>query len=317
MIRSILITAIGGDISQGVATILRENRPDIKLVGVDMQNRHGGRMFVDEYALVPPASNKNYKEEVRKLIKLYSIDAIIPMSEPELSAWLPFEDSASGVKWIISGNKVVAAGLDKLETINAISNLGLPVPWTKKVVDGGIKKFPCVMKSRFGSGSRNVSIAQNIMDFDYWAKKNPEGIFQELLEPADQEVTCAVYRDMAGEIATLLMLRKLTGGLTGWAKVIYDPQALELCEKIAIGLDLKGSMNIQMRLTECGPRVFEINPRFSSTVLMRHRVGFSDVLWAVSEAEGKPIHYPHIQGDIQMARTQGAIILNKVSSVKK
>jgi carbamoyl-phosphate synthase large subunit len=113
------------------------------------------------------------------------------------------------------------------------------------------------------------------------------------------------------------MLRKLIGGLTGWAKVIYDPQALELCEKIAIGLDLKGSMNIQMRLTECGPRVFEINPRFSSTVLMRHRVGFSDVLWAVSEAEGKPIHYPHIQGEIQMARTQGAIILNKVSSVKK
>lgn len=317
MIRNILITAIGGDISQGVATILRENRPDIKLVGVDMQNQHGGRMFVDEYALVPPASNKNYKEEVRKLIKLYSIDAIIPMSEPELTAWLPFEDSASGVKWIISGNKVVAAGLDKLETINAISNLGLPVPWTKKVVDGGIKKFPCVMKSRFGSGSRNVLIAQDIMDFDYWAKRNPEGICQEFLEPNDQEVTCAVYRDRAGKVATLLMLRKLAGGLTGWAKVIYDPQALELCEKIAIGLDLKGSMNIQMRLTECGPRVFEINPRFSSTVLMRHQVGFSDVLWAVSEAEGKAIHYPHIQADIQMARTQGAIILNKMSSVKK
>jgi len=315
MIKSILITAIGGDISQGVATILRENRPDIKLVGVDMQNQHGGQMFVDEYALVPPATNKNYKQEIQKLIKLHSIDAIIPMSEPELSTWLPFKCAASGVKWITPGNKVVAVGLDKLETINAISNLGLPAPWTKKIPDNGIKKIPCIIKSRFGSGSRNVSIAQNIMDFDYWAKKIPEGISQELLEPSDQEVTCAVYRDMAGKIATLLMLRKLTGGLTGWAKVIYDPKALELCEKIAIGLDLKGSMNIQMRLTKTGPRVFEINPRFSSTVLMRHRVGFSDVLWSVSEAEGKPIHYPHIQGDIQMARTQGAVILNKVPSV--
>ena len=315
MIRNILITAIGGDISQGVATILRENRPDIKLVGVDMQNQHGGRMFVDQYALVPPASNKNYKREIQKLIKLYSIDAIIPMSEPELSACLPFEDLANGVKWITSGNKVVAVGLDKLETIRAISNLGLSVPWTQIVADGEITQFPCVLKNRFGSGSRNVSIAQNIMDFNYWAQKYPEGISQELLEPADQEVTCAVYRDRAGKIATLLMLRKLTGGLTSWAKVIYDTQALELCEKIAIGLDLKGSMNIQMRLTVCGPRVFEINPRFSSTVLMRHRIGFSDVLWTISEAEGKPIHYPHIQGDIQMARTQGAIILDKVSSV--
>jgi len=317
MIRNILITAIGGDISQGVATILRENRPDIKLVGVDMQNQHGGQMFVDEYALVPSATNRNYKHQIQKLIKLHSIDAIIPMSEPELSAWLPFDDLSNGVKWITSGNKVVAVGLDKLETINAICNLGLPVPWTKKVSDGGTKKFPFIMKSRFGSGSRNVSIVQNIMDFDYWAKKNPEGISQEMLEPADQEVTCAVYRDRTGKVAALLMLRKLTGGLTSWAKVIYAPKALELCEKIAIGLDLKGSMNIQMRLTESGPRVFEINPRFSSTVLMRHQVGFSDVLWAISEAEGKPIHYPHIQGDIEMARTQGAIILSKVSSVQK
>ena len=181
MIRNILITAIGGDISQGVATILREDRPDIKLLGVDMQNQHGGRMFVDEYALVPPATNKNYKEEIQRLIKLHSIDAIIPMSEPELSAWLPFESVANGVKWITSGNKVVAVGLDKLETINAISNLGLPVPWTKKVPDGRIKKFPCIMKSRFGSGSRNVSIAQNIMDFDYWAKKILKGFLRSCL----------------------------------------------------------------------------------------------------------------------------------------
>ena len=28
-----------------------------------------------------------------------------------------------------------------------------------------------------------------------------------------------------------------------------------------------------------GPRIFEINPRFSSTVMMRHAIGFSDVAW--------------------------------------
>ena len=315
MIRNILITAIGGDISQGVAKILREKRPDIKLLGVDMQNQHGGRMFVDNYALVPPATKKSYMEEIQRLIKLHSIDAIIPMSESELSACLPFENLPKGIKWITSGNKVVAVGLDKLKTNKAISALGLPVPWTKKVADSENIKFPCILKSRFGSGSRNVSIAQNIIDFAYWAKKNPEGICQEFLEPEDQEVTCAVYRDRTGKISTLLMLRKLVGGLTGWAKVVYDKKALDFCEKIAEGLDLKGSMNIQMRLTKSGPRVFEINPRFSSTVLMRHRIGFSDVLWAVSEAEGNPIHYPHIQGDIHMARTHDAIVLNKELSV--
>ena len=40
--KTILITGIGGDISQGVATILRENRPDLRLIGVDMHEQHGG-----------------------------------------------------------------------------------------------------------------------------------------------------------------------------------------------------------------------------------------------------------------------------------
>ena len=81
-----------------------------------------------------------------------------------------------------------------------------------------------------------------------------------------------------------------------------------MCEKIATGLDLRGSMNIQLRLTDKGPRVFEINPRFSSTVLMRHRIGYRDVLWTIEEAEGKSINFPKIAQDQIMVRLQGAAI---------
>ena len=81
-----------------------------------------------------------------------------------------------------------------------------------------------------------------------------------------------------------------------------------MCEVIAKGLDLRGSMNIQLRLTDKGPRVFEINPRFSSTVLMRHRLGYTDVLWALDEAEGKSISFPDIPLGRIMVRTQGATV---------
>ena len=81
-----------------------------------------------------------------------------------------------------------------------------------------------------------------------------------------------------------------------------------MCELIAQGLDLRGSMNIQLRLTDKGPRVFEINPRFSSTVLMRHRIGYSDVLWALDETEGKSVVFPEIPQDRIMVRVQGAAV---------
>ena len=106
------------------------------------------------------------------------------------------------------------------------------------------------------------------------------------------------------------MLRRLTGGFTGWAKVIRDDETSRMCERIAEGLDLRGSMNVQLRLTDKGPRVFEINPRFSSTVLMRHRLGYSDVLWAVDEAEGKSVSFPTVPENQIMVRVQGALVFD-------
>ena len=306
--KRILITGIGGDIGQGVATILRETRPEIELLGVDVHDQHGGHLFVDHFLLIPNASSSNYLSSLKKIVKEHKIDVVIPMSEPELDAALPILGLESDVKWITSGSSVVKAGLDKFKTMQALIEIGIPIPWTILVCDGYPISYPCILKNRFGSGSRAVFIVKNDEDADYLAKQYPDAIFQELLEPNDREVTCAVYRRKDGKVSTLLMLRRLSGGFTGWAKVIKDDAANEMCETIASGLNLQGSMNIQMRLTDKGPRVFEINPRFSSTVLMRHRLGFSDVLWAIDEAEGKVINFQEIPKDQMMVRVQSATI---------
>ena len=308
MSKAVLITGIGGDISQGVATILRENRPDLRLIGVDVHAQHGGHLFVDQFALVPSASAPDYVDAIKAIVSKHSVDVVIPMSEPELGATRPFSELAPGVKWITAGDRVVGAGLDKLETMRALTGLGVPVPWTKPVSEGRPIAYPCILKNRSGSGSRAVFTVSNDEDVDYLVKRYPDAIFQELLEPADREVTCAVYRRRDGEVASLLMLRRLTGGVTGWAKIIKDEETSRMCEVIAQGLDLRGSMNIQLRLTDKGPRVFEINPRFSSTVLMRHRLGYTDVLWALDEAEGKSVVFPEIPQDRIMVRVQGATV---------
>lgn len=308
MSKVVLITGIGGDISQGVATILRENRPDLRLIGVDIHVQHGGHLFVDQFFLVPNASAPDYMDAITAIVRKYSVDLVIPMTEPELGAAQPFSELAPGVKWITAGEQVVRAGLDKLETMRALSGFGVPVPWTKPVSEGYPIAYPCILKNRFGTGSRAVFTVSNNEDVDYLVKRNPDAIFQELLEPADREVTCAVYRRRDGEVASLLMLRRLTGGFTGWAKVIKDEETSRMCETIAQGLDLRGSMNIQLRLTDKGPRVFEINPRFSSTVLMRHRLGYTDVLWALDEAEGQSVIFPEIPQDRIMVRVQSATV---------
>ena len=310
MSKVVLITGIGGDISQGVATILRESRPDFRLIGVDVHSQHGGHLFVDCLEIVPSASASHYRSSLHAVITKYAVDIIIPMSEPELGALYPFRDLYPGVKWITSGTKVVAAGLDKFATVQELKKLRLPVPWTIPIIESPPIAYPCILKNRFGSGSRAIFRIENAEDSDYFGKRYPDAVYQELLEPADREVTCAVYRKLDGEVLCLQMLRRLTGGFTGWAKIIDDKQTSQMCGRIAEGLDLRGSMNVQLRLTEKGPRVFEINPRFSSTVLMRHRMGFSDVLWAIQEAEGNPVIFPPIPKNKIMVRVQAAAIFD-------
>jgi len=292
--KTIMITGIGGDIAQGVAVIIKESRPDIRLIGTDMNIEHGGTLFVDEVLQVPVASSQGYIDRVREIINTYSIDVVIPMSEPELLIFAPLIDEFGEDRCITSGKNVVAIGIDKLETMGAIAKLGIPIPWFIEAGQGIPSEFPCIFKARHGSGSKNVFVVETRDEAMFLTNKFPGSIFQEFLEPADREVTCSVYRRRDGHISILQLLRKLTFGFTGWAKVINDHETFEMCKEIANGLDLRGSMNIQLRITDSGPRVFEINPRFSSTVLMRHRIGFSDLLWALDEAEGKAVDFPYI-----------------------
>jgi carbamoyl-phosphate synthase large subunit len=313
MSRTVLITGIGGDVSQGVATILRESRPDLHLIGVDVHAQHGGHKFVDHFARVPRAGDTGYLGAIEALVREHSVDVVIPMSEPELAAARPFIEIAPGIQWLTAGIRVVDTGLDKLETARVLARLGLPVPWTIPVSEGPPISFPCVLKNRFGSGSRAVVVVESEEDINYLARHYPDSVFQEMLLPENREVTCAVYRRRDGQVAILQMLRRLTGGFTGWAKIIDDEQISQMCARIAEGLDLRGSMNVQLRLTDKGPRVFEINPRFSSTVLMRHRIGYTDVLWALAEAEGKSIDFPLIPMNKIMVRVQAALVFDDES----
>lgn len=307
---TVLITGIGGDIAQGVATILKECRPDYRLVGVDLHIQHGGHLLVDAFEVLPGASDPQYFATLRAVIEKYSVNIVIPMTEPELGVLYAQGELPSEVVWVTAGRRVVLAGLDKFATAQALEKLGIPAPWTDLVEKSVPRAYPCIFKSRYGTGSRAVFKLLDVEDAEYFSRRYPDAVYQEFLEPAEREVTCAVYRNRAGDVCSLLMLRRLTGGFTGWATVIKDAETEHMCLRIAEGLDLRGGMNVQLRLTEYGPRVFEINPRFSSTVLMRHRLGFSDVLWAIDEAEGKALTYPSIPETGTMVRVQAATVFD-------
>jgi carbamoyl-phosphate synthase large subunit len=114
----------------------------------------------------------------------------------------------------------------------------------------------------------------------------PDDVWQELLLPDDQEYTCGVYRTRRGEVRAMAIRRIWRYGKTVAGEVIEQAEIERYLTLIAERLELLGSINVQLRLTERGPIAFEINPRFSGTVVFRHLLGFEDFLWSLQEARG-------------------------------
>lgn len=282
---NLLITGIAGDIGNGIGRVLSTSGIATRLIGCDIHDEHMGRYVFDECELVSRADDPDYIDDLVAITKKYAVDAIIPTSEPELRflSNRGVIDSLGGIPLIMANREALRIGFDKLETARFLESEGLPFPWTEIVEGAEPIEIPCIVKSRFGAGSKEVRIVDDSELVPAYRKLFSESIWQELIGSADEEYTCGLYRSASGEIRSINFRRRLSAGVTSYGIVVENPEIEKLCAHIADAIQLVGSINIQLRLTSRGPVVFEINPRFSSTVVFRHKLGFKDVVWALSE----------------------------------
>lgn len=287
LFKTVLVTGCGGDIGTALGRIIAEAGLSDRVIGADIHSEHPGPAFFDQCFLLPRITDERYFDCLHKIVRLQDVCAIVVGSEPELRGYYDkaMERCFRTVPVIMANREALRVGLDKLETAEFLRATGLPYPWTVILGQGIPLSYPCVAKSRTGSGSKSVAIVSREQVADYERTKSGY-IWQEYLEPDDQEYTCGVYGTALGETRTIVFRRKLQGGFTGSGEVVHNDQIESLLQKIAKELALRGSINVQLRLTSRGPVVFEINPRFSSTVMFRHLLGFQDLVWSLQEAAG-------------------------------
>ena len=282
LFHKVLVTGCGGDIGLAIGRILQEAQCADTVIGCDIEADHAGWVFFDDCFVVERATSPNYMDSLMQLVEKEHVDLVIPSSEPELRTL--YENDFFGRKdlFLTANKKAMEVGFDKYRTAEFLQKHGLPHPWTQIAAHGMPQEFPCILKSRTGCGSKDVRILTEENNCDQVFESKDE-IFQELIEGDDAEYTCGLFRSSSGEIRSIILRRKLRGGLTGSGIVETNSEIEELLHAIALHLDLQGSINVQLRLRAGIPYVFEINPRFSSTVRFRYNLGFSDVIWSMQD----------------------------------
>lgn len=285
---NILVTGAGGDIGLGLGRILKEWNIFDMLYGMDSMCDHPASLIFDVVLVAPSAHSPNYIDWLISCIKEKDIDLLIPTSEAEIFVIANQLDSIDNFcKILINETTLVNLALDKHETLEYLGGCGLKVPQHGLIGNGSPPtKYPVIVKPRRGQGSKGVRMVSSYKEFSLI----PSGyVWQDYLSPADQEYTCAVYISRSRQIRSLILKRVLVGGTTGKASVEYNEEILRYINDITSAFNCPGLFNIQLRLTCIGPLLFEINPRISSTVVFRDKLGFSDLKWWILETLDLPL----------------------------
>ena len=97
------------------------------------------------------------------------------------------------------------------------------------------------------------------------------------------EYTCCIFKTK-NKYKHISFKRKLHGGTTKSGEVINNDNINDLLLKISNSIEIGGSINIQLRLVNGIPYIFEINPRFSSTIYFRYLFKFNDLIWSINNS---------------------------------
>lgn len=282
-----LVTGIASDIGFGAGRLLKGLSSVTALYGMDIQSEHAGASIFDQCLISPRANATEYVDWLLEVVERLQVDVLLPCSEAEISRLTAERHRLpETLKLLMLESRVASLCLDKHACLQALNRLGIAVPEHGLPGVDVPRCMPVVVKPRSGQGSKGLRIVQSSDQLGSQA----DFVWQAMIGTAEQEFTCPVYRASNGEVRVLVIRRVLQGGLTGRGEVVENATISAYVRGIVDALNLYGAANIQLRLDDEGrPLLFEINPRLSSTLVFRAKMGFTDLQWWLSEALGQPL----------------------------
>jgi carbamoyl-phosphate synthase large subunit len=284
------MTAVGGDIACATLRCIVSNKAYTKIIGCDITEYVQGRMYIDEFVLAPPYKDVDaYMDFVRKICVEKNITHFLPMTEPEIIIANQNRDFflEKDIKLMINNELIINTATSKYKTAKFLAERGICVPKTYTLDNyNGQLCYPLIIKPDGGCGSKNLHLVNNKEEFEAAILQSETFVIQEYIGNRDEEYTVGIFSD-GHNIRSIAFRRRLGyGGMSIYVETIDDPVLDRIAEQVAQGLQLRGSINIQLRKTSEDYYIFEINPRISSTVGFRDKFGFHDVTWWLNLLDG-------------------------------
>ncbi len=261
---TILLTSAGGLTGIFLSKHFKKTS-DYRIVGVDMSDINPLKEWVDVFYKVPAIKANDFLLTIKNIIFKEKVDVVIPVSSYDVDFF-----SKATVQVQLADVKLLTMDYDdhiklhdKKECYQFLNKIGVVTPLIYSKKDE--IQYPCVIKPKRSSGSRNTEILYDEIDFEYWSKKSVDNIVIQYLEGKEYTVDCLF--DKCGKClgANVRERVKMRGGGATISRIDNTIMVDDIIKKLEKLGTIKGPVNFQFkRLSDGQLCVFDFNTRFAS-----------------------------------------------------
>ena len=307
--KTILITGIGGLTPRSIATIIKENHPNYKIIGCDIEKKalgffmktKTGQPLVDNYFVVPRCDSPEYFPFIEKMVEQMKVDYAFVQPEAEIVKWGQYYDEHGVFPVpVFMGSKILSESLrDKSIMAELLEGTNF-IPKTIKVsqenpryedVENEIG-FPCWIRATEGTGGLGSLKLDDISSYKSWLFINsriPEFTVSEFLTGRHLANQMLYYngeyvKGAALECVEYVMANTSPSHVTGnthFGRFLNEEEINKFCDDCIkyiekkLGVSAHGILSFDLKEDKNGNmKVTEVNIRHMAYTGVMARVGF-------------------------------------------
>ena len=269
----------------------------------------------DRWYHVPMADSPDYLPAIASICRTDRIGLIVPTIDDELEIfggaveWL----ASRGVRVAVSPPETSRTCNDKLEACQSLRAKGIRAAESRLPGDvpAGVM-FPLFIKPRFGRGGVGAFQVRSARDLAFFVDYVQNPIVQEYLD--GPEYTIDVLCDFRHRPLSIVPRERVVvrAGVIDRGRTVHDRKLIALGESVARAFPFTGATNIQCRVVNGEPVVFEINPRFSGGIPLTIAAGadFPRYLVELTLGRAVPSRIGRFRDDLWMTNYEASIFVD-------
>jgi carbamoyl-phosphate synthase large subunit len=313
---NVLVTAASRRVGlvQGFQQALRRPGTSGRVVVCDVNPASPAVHVADRAFAVPYSDDPAYFDAVLDICAQQEIGLVVPTIDDEVPRFAAVRQSFAdrGIALAASPIDTARACTDKWETCRRLRGAGVAAAatWLPEDLPAGAP-FPLFVKPRVGRGSVQAFAARTPRELAFFLDYVAGPVVQEYLD--GPEFTLDLLCDFAGRPLSVVPRERVVirAGVIDRGRTAGDPALIALALACAEVFTFAGPVNIQCRIVDDRPVVFEINPRFSGGIPLTIAAGADFPAMLVDLVLGREVR-PVIggfQADLWMSSYETSLFL--------